>query len=175
MLRAAPFFIVAAVTFAPYMAIEIERKFLLNNNNWQQHHDLTVTHIRQGYLISDSVRTVRVRWRNGKGFLTVKGKPQPGSIARAEYEYEIPGPEAEALLLLCQPPLIEKKRWLLPAGEHTWEIDVFEGENAGLTVAEIELAGENDQFEKPEWLGEEVTHDGRYSNAALSRKPYSQW
>lgn len=157
------------------MAIEIERKFLLANSNWQTHHDLSVTHIRQGYLISDSVRTVRVRWRNGKGYLTVKGKPASGSIARMEYEYEIPGSEAEALLLLCTPPLIEKKRWLLPAGNHTWEIDVFEGENAGLCVAEIELGSENESFEKPDWLGEEVTHDGRYSNAALSRIPFSKW
>lgn len=157
------------------MAIEIERKFLLGNTSWQQQPDLSVTHIRQGYLISDSVRTVRVRWRNGTGYLTVKGKPEAGSIARVEYEYEIPGSEAEALLQLCQPSLIEKKRWLLPAGPHTWEIDVFEGENAGLCVAEIELGSEEEAFEKPEWLGEEVTHDKRYSNAALSRMPYLKW
>jgi adenylate cyclase len=157
------------------MAIEIERKFLLANSNWQAHHDLSVTHIRQGYLISDNVRTVRVRWRNGKGYLTVKGKPETGSIARMECEYEIPGTEAEALLLLCKLPLIEKKRWLLPQGKHTWEIDVFEGENVGLCVAEIELSSEQETFEKPEWLGEEVTHDGRYSNAALSRTPFSKW
>ncbi|MCA6364511.1 MAG: CYTH domain-containing protein [Bacteroidetes bacterium] len=157
------------------MAIEIERKFLLRSTRWQQHPDLSVTHIRQGYLVSDAGRTVRVRWRNGKGYLTVKGKPESGSIARMEYEYEIPGTEAEALLQLCKPPLIEKKRWLLPAGNHTWEIDIFEGENNGLCVAEIELVNEHETFEKPDWLGEEVTHDGRYSNAALSRVPYSQW
>lgn len=157
------------------MAIEIERKFLIKDNNWQEQPGLTVTHIRQGYLISDEGRTVRVRWRNGKGYLTVKGKPETGSIARLEYEYEIPGADAEALLLLCSRPLIEKKRWLLANGTHTWEIDVFEGENAGLTVAEIELGSENEDFGKPEWLGEEVTYDKRYSNAALSRVPFSQW
>jgi adenylate cyclase len=157
------------------MAIEIERKFLIKDNNWQEQPGLTVTHIRQGYLISDEGRTVRVRWRNGKGYLTVKGKPATGSIARLEYEYEIPGADAEALLLLCSRPLIEKKRWLLANGTHTWEIDVFEGENAGLTVAEIELGSENEDFGKPEWLGEEVTYDKRYSNAALSRVPFSQW
>ncbi|MFN8713841.1 MAG: CYTH domain-containing protein [Bacteroidota bacterium] len=157
------------------MAIEIERKFLIKDNNWQEQPGLTVTHIRQGYLISDEGRTVRVRWRNGKGYITVKGKPATGSIARLEYEYEIPGSDAEALLLLCNRPLIEKKRWLLANGTHTWEIDVFEGENAGLTVAEIELGSENEDFDKPEWLGEEVTYDKRYSNAALSRVPFSQW
>jgi adenylate cyclase len=157
------------------MAIEIERKFLVKNNNWQNQPELTVTHIRQGYLISDEGRTVRVRWRNGKGYLTDKGKPAAGSIARIEYEYEIPGTDAEALLLLCRRPLIEKKRWLLPNDKHIWEIDVFEGENAGLTVAEIELSSETEAFGKPDWLGEEVTHDSRYSNAALNRVPYSQW
>lgn len=157
------------------MAIEIERKFLVKSDLWQQQPGLSVTHIRQGYLISDEGRTVRVRWRNGKGYLTVKGKPATGSIARLEYEYEIPGSDAEALLLLCSRPLIEKKRWLLANGTHTWEIDVFEGENTGLTVAEIELGSETEDFGKPEWLGEEVTYDKRYSNAALSRVPFSQW
>lgn len=157
------------------MAIEIERKFLLRNNNWQHIAGITSTHIRQGYLVSDEGRTVRVRWRNGKGYLTVKGKPEVGSISRMEYEYEIPGADAEALLMLCRKPLIEKKRWLVTHAQHTWEIDVFEGENSGLTVAEIELESENEHFQQPEWIGEEVTHDKRYSNAALNRVPFSQW
>ena len=154
------------------MAIEIERKFLLKDDSWK--HAAHGRVYRQGYILGGSGVTVRVRTIGEKGFLTIKGKSR--GAARAEYEYEIPVQDAREMLeALCQKPLIEKKRYQVDYAGFTWEIDVFSGENKGLTVAEIELADENQTFAKPDWLGKEVTGDARYFNASLVKTPYSAW
>jgi adenylate cyclase len=151
---------------------EIERKFLVTNDTWRR--NATGIHYRQGYLSTEPERTVRVRIAGDRGTLTIKGKTV--GATRAEFEYDIPHEEAEQLLdTLCQRPLIEKVRYVLREGPHTWEVDVFEGNNTGLVVAEIELQREDEAFERPDWLGEEVTHDARYFNASLVHKPYNRW
>ena len=128
--------------------------------------------IAQGYLSTVPERTVRVRIKGEKGYLTVKWRN--AGIRRAEYEYEIPLADAEAMLELCEQPLIEK-RYLVPCEGYTWEVDVFAGANEGLIVAEIELPAEDTPFEKPAWLGAEVSGDARYYNANLIRHPYRDW
>lgn len=160
------------------MGQEIERKFLLKHDGWRM--NAARAHYRQGYLSLDEDRTVRVRTvvqeasGKGQGYLTIKGKTV--GAGRAEYEYEIPISDAQELLdQLCRRPLIEKYRYRLPQGELTWEIDEFLGENAGLVVAEIELEAADQLFAQPDWVGKEVTHDARYSNASLVEYPYSQW
>lgn len=154
------------------MAKEIERKFLVSTNNWKD--DVSTTHVfRQGYLSYDSERTVRVRATEVSGFLTIKGITT--GLTRDEFEYEIPLADALALLQLCERPAIEKKRYLVPHGAHIWEIDVFEGVNTGLVVAEIELQSEDEAFEKPTWLGKEVSGQRKYSNSALSLLPFKDW
>lgn len=155
------------------MPIEIERKFLLKNDSWKNHLSEAGKPYRQGYLLSDGKRTVRVRTAGDKGFITIKGKGN--GLARPEFEYEIPLADANELLALCDPSIISKTRYLVQHAAHTWEIDVFDGDNAGLIVAEIELGSEDESFELPAWIGEEVTHDGRYSNAKLSRTPWKDW
>lgn len=153
------------------MALEIERKFLLKEGDWRNEKG---TMYRQGYLSSVKERTVRVRIFNDKGYLTVKGVSR-GAV-RVEYEYEIPGAEAEAMLdELCEKPLIEKMRYKIEFKGLIWEIDEFFGENQGLFVAEVELESEDQSFVKPEWVGEEVTSDSRYFNANLIHHPYSKW
>jgi len=154
------------------MAQEIERKFLTRNNSWKQ--GLKGQLFRQGYLSSVKERTVRVRLVEDKGWLTIKGLTK--GISRQEYEYPIPADDATELLEnLCERPLIEKTRYLLEEQGFRWEIDEFHGENAGLVVAEIELQNENQDFPRPDWLGEEVSDDPRYFNANLIRHPFSQW
>lgn len=154
------------------MGVEIERKFLVKGEAWRALGKPSV--IRQGYLSRDPQRTVRVRIRGGKAFLTVKG-PNTGAV-RSEFEYPIPVMDAEAMLeTLALRPLIEKTRTCVRIGTHTWEIDCFFGENEGLTVAEAELTDENEALEKPEWIGREVTHLTRYFNSSLSEHPYSAW
>lgn len=154
------------------MGIEIEKKFLLKGGEWKQ---LAVgIAYRQGYLNSVKERTVRVRTINDKGFLTIKGVSV--GATRLEYEYEIPLEDAQALLdELCEKPLIEKNRYKVDFGGFIWEIDEFFGENDGLIVAEIELESEDQSFDKPQWVGEEVTGDTRYFNSNLIKNPYSQW
>lgn len=154
------------------MGIEIEKKFLLTGTEWKQ---LAVgTAYRQGYLNSVKERTVRVRTINDNGFLTIKGVSV--GATRLEYEYEIPLADAQALLNeLCEKPLIEKNRYKVDFGGFIWEIDEFFGENDGLIVAEIELESEDQTFDKPEWVGEEVTGDSRYFNSNLIKNPYSKW
>ena len=153
------------------MALEIEKKFLLNNSDWRKEQGVMY---RQGYLNSVKERTVRVRIIGDKGYLTVKGISR-GAV-RAEYEYEIPGVEAEAMLdYLCEKPLIEKMRYKIAYKGFVWEVDEFCGENQGLIVAEVELESEDQKFEKPEWIGEEVTGDPRYFNANLVHHPYCRW
>ena len=131
--------------------------------------------IVQGYLNSNPERTVRIRIKGNKGFITIKGKGNESGTTRFEWEKEIPIPEAEQLLLLCEKGVIDKTRYEVTIGLHLYEIDVFEGDNKGLIIAEIELKNENDSFEKPTWLGIEVTGDNRYYNAYLSNIPYKNW
>jgi len=154
------------------MGVEIERKFLPAGNEWKRL--AAGTAYRQGYLCADKERTVRVRTVGDQGFITVKGASI--GLARLEYEYKIPIDDANALLdRLCQKPLIEKHRYKIDHAGFTWEVDEFSGENDGLVVAEIELESEGQLFDKPDWIGKEVTGDRRYFNANLIRYPYSQW
>ncbi len=151
------------------MAVEIERKFLVRSF----HAPSEGTLYRQGYLLNEVERNVRVRIAGERAFLTIKGKAQ--GIARPEFEYEIPRLDADALLAMCQGPLIEKRRHLVEHHGHTWEVDEFLGENAPLVVAELELKSADESFDKPDWLGNEVSDDPRYLNASLVKKPYSRW
>ena len=157
------------------MALEIERKFLVAG----EYKSLAVSHSRitQGYISSASGRTVRVRIRGDKGYLTIKGPSALGGLSRFEWEKEIPVSEAESLMAICEPGVIDKTRWLVPAGDgvHTWEVDEFHGDNEGLVMAEIELRSEDDVLEKPSWLGEEVTGDRRYYNSMLTKRPFRTW
>lgn len=154
------------------MVQEIERKFLVTSDHWRQ--NAAGIRVRQGFLSTKPSRTVRVRVAGDRGTLTIKGKTV--GATRDEFEYDIPCEQAEQLLdTLCLRPLIEKVRYLVREGAHTWEVDVFEGENAGLVVAEIELQREDEVFERPGWLGREVTDDPRYFNANLVRNPYRTW
>ncbi|HEY4179601.1 MAG TPA: CYTH domain-containing protein [Kofleriaceae bacterium] len=153
------------------MGAEIERKFLVDTARWQPQGqgELYV----QGYLSSAKERTVRVRREGERAVITVKGPNQ--GVTRAEFEYPIPPADADSMLHLCEQPLIQKRRHKEKHGAHTWEIDVFEGENAGLVVAEIELSDENEVFDKPVWVGREVSDDPRYYNASLIRTPFKSW
>ena len=153
------------------MALEIERKFLVTSDAWRD--GPAGVRISQGYLTRDPARTVRVRIAGGKAFITIKGKTS--GVSRPEFEYPIPVDEARALLDLCLPPLIDKVRHERQHGGHLWEIDEFLGANAGLVVAEIELADAHESFERPEWLGREVSDDLRYYNASLAERPWSEW
>lgn len=154
------------------MGVEIERKFLVRGDAWRALGQPVL--LRQGYLNSDPARTVRVRIEGGQATLTIKGKSV--GATRGEWEYPIPLAEAAELLdRLCEPPLIEKYRSRIAVGAHIWEVDEFLGANAGLVVAEIELASEQESFELPEWAGQEVTGDVRYYNSSLIRLPFSQW
>ena len=148
--------------------LEIERKFLVSSDAWRA--GATGTAIRQGYLARGDHSVVRVRTRDAKAFLTIKS--ELSTLTRQEFEYPIPLADAEAMLALCEDGLIEKTRFCVDVGQHMWEIDVFEGANAGLIVAEIELGAEDEAFEKPDWLGEEVSADRRYLNSSLSQRPY---
>ena len=153
---------------------EIERKFLVTSTDFISE-STTQFRIVQGYLNSNPERTVRVRIKGKKGFLTIKGKGNESGMSRFEWEKENAISEAEALLTLCEKGTIDKIRYEVPMGNHTYEIDVFAGENEGLIVAEIELQSENESFEKPNWLGKEVTSDERYYNAYLSNNPFKSW
>ncbi len=151
---------------------EIERKFLVVGNAWRN--EASSFQFCQGYIYSSAQCLVRIRTESEKAYITIKG-PKDG-IARTEYEYPIPLQDAQELLeKLAFKPLIYKTRHKVPMGEYVWEIDEFEGDNAGLIVAEIEIESEDAHFERPAWLGKEVTHDARYRNAALARLPYAQW
>ena len=154
--------------------IEIERKFLVLNSDFES---LAVSRSRivQGYLNSNPERTVRVRIKGNQGFLTIKGKGNDSGTTRLEWEKEIDVYEAETLLTLCEPGVIDKIRFEIPVGKHMYEVDVFADENQGLIVAEIELTSENEFFEKPNWLDQEVTGDQKYYNAALSNLPFMSW
>jgi len=152
------------------VAAEIERKFLVIGNGWRQGDGVVTS---QGYLCLDQERTVRVRLSGEKAFLTIKG-PTKG-IGRPEFEYEIPRGDCEQLLKLCAGSVIEKRRYVVEYKGSRWDVDEFLGENAGLIVAEIELENENQPFERPGWLGAEVSGDPRYFNSSLASNPYSTW
>ena len=154
------------------MGLEIERKFLVTGTAWRVLAAGVLT--RQGYLSSAAERTVRVRIAGDQGFLTVKGKSR--GLSRAEFEYAIPVEDAAAMLDgLCEKPLIEKTRYLVPFGAHTWEVDEFHGANAGLVVAEVELASADDEPALPPWVGREVSLDPRYFNTNLVKRPFTTW
>jgi CYTH domain-containing protein len=152
------------------MATEIEKKFLVKEGIWRKQEG---TKYRQGYLNSAKERIVRVRTVKDKGYLTIKGITVGAS--RMEFEYQIPHQEAEVLLGICERPLIEKNRYVVKEGGFVWEIDEFLGENRGLIVAEVELESEDQQFPRPDWVGEEVTGDPRYFNSNLIKNPYTKW
>lgn len=154
--------------------IEIERKFLVTNTDCIAL-ATTKNRIVQGYLNSNPERTVRIRIKGDKGYLTIKGKGNESGTSRLEWETEIPLIEAEQLLSLCEKGIIDKIRHEIPVGNHIYEVDVFSGENNGLIIAEIELQNENETFSKPNWLGKEVTGDEKYYNAYLSNHPYQSW
>jgi len=154
------------------MGIEIERKFLLQNSDWKEFSDNGVQ-IKQGYLNSNTERTVRVRILDEKGFLTIKSKTV--NITRQEFEYEIPLEEALQLLKICEKPLIEKKRFKVLVDNIIWEIDEFKGDNKGLIIAEVELQNEDQQVTLPNWIGKEVSNDDRYYNSSLIQTPFASW
>lgn len=158
------------------MAQEIERKFLVKDGSYKTE-AYSAVRITQGYLSSVPERTVRVRVKGDKGFITVKGIGNASGASRFEWEKEIPVEDVRVLLELAEPGVIDKTRYLVKAadGTHTWEVDEFYADNEGLTVAEVELTDENEAFARPDWLGEEVTGDARYYNSALSRRPYKDW
>ena len=154
--------------------VEIERKFLVLSDSYKK--EATVQkRIVQGYLNSNPERTVRVRIKGDQGFLTIKGKSNDAGTIRMEWEKEIPLADAEQLLTLCEKGAIDKVRHEIKSGIHTFEVDEFFGDNEGLTIAEIELSDENEAFEKPLWLGKEVTGDERYYNSQLSNNPFKLW
>jgi len=154
--------------------IEIERKFLVTSDVFKSV-ALRQNHIAQGYLNSEPERTVRVRIKGEKGYLTIKGKTNETGLSRYEWEKEIPLAEAKELLQLCEKGVIEKKRYEIQVGQYLYEVDEFFGENQGLIIAEVELQSENEVIEKPIWLGEEVTQDHRYYNSHLSQNPFKKW
>ncbi|MER3319608.1 MAG: CYTH domain-containing protein [Allomuricauda sp.] len=154
--------------------LEIERKFLVKSDGFRQK-ATSQTRIVQGFLNTDPDRTVRVRIKGDKGFLTVKGSSNESGTTRFEWETEITASEAANLIDLCEAGILEKIRFELPFGNHLYEVDEFLGENKGLVLAEIELNHEDERFEKPDWLGEEVTGQVQYYNSQLSRKPFKQW
>ena len=157
------------------MSLEIERKFLVKGGFIEE--TFRSYRITQGYISSSAGRTVRIRIRDDQAFLTIKGPSDAAGLSRFEWEKEITAEDATQLLQLTEPGLIDKTRYLVhnTDGVHTWEVDVFHGANEGLVVAEIELSREDEPFDRPDWLGPEVTGDRRYYNSHLSRNPFTKW
>ena len=156
------------------MAQEIERKFLVKNNSYKAM-AFASSRIVQGYICSGRGRTVRVRIRGQKGYLTIKGPADAQGLGRYEWEKEISLEEAQELMKLCEPGMIDKTRYLVQLGKHVFEVDEFYGENEGLTIAEVELSAKDESYEKPDFIGDEVTGDVRYYNSFLMKNPFSQW
>ena len=156
------------------MALEIERKFLVLDDSYK-HEAFASTHIQQGYICSERGRTVRIRIRDERAYITIKGPSLNGGLTRYEFEQQIPLDDARQLLTLCDPGLIDKTRWLVKSGPHIFEVDEFHGDNDGLVVAEVELHAEDEAYEKPRFIGDEVTGDRRYYNSQLRRNPYKSW
>ncbi|WP_196887238.1 CYTH domain-containing protein [Aureivirga sp. CE67] len=153
---------------------EIERKFLVKNDDFKKE-AFDKKYIKQAFLNSDKNRTVRVRVKDEEAFLTIKGISNQEGTTRFEWEKEISVEEATSLFHLCEKGEIEKYRFLIKSGKHTFEVDEFLGENEGLLIAEVELESENETFEKPDWLGKEVTGDIKYYNSCISKNPYKNW
>lgn len=156
------------------MAQEIERKFLVKDNSFKEL-AYSFSRIAQGYICSGRGRTVRIRIRDDKGFLTIKGPAGENGLSRYEWEKEIPLDEATELMKLCEPGMIDKTRYLVRSRNHVFEVDEFYGENEGLVVAEVELESEDEAFEKPAFIGEEVTGIAKYYNSFLMKFPYTKW
>ena len=154
--------------------LEIERKFLVRNDDYKRQ-AFDSSRICQGYICSGHGRTVRVRIRDQRGYLTIKGPSNADGISRYEFEKEITLDEAQQLMQLCESGRIDKTRYLVKSGDHTFEVDEFYGENEGLVIAEVELQSEDESFEKPDFIGKEVTGDRRYYNGHLSKIPYCVW
>lgn len=154
--------------------IEIERKFLVKDGSFKE--TATESHrMAQGYICSESGRTVRVRISDSMAWLTIKGPSTDNGLSRFEWEKEIPVDEARQLMKLCKEGIIDKTRYIVPFGGHRFEVDEFHGDNEGLTMAEIELQNESEPFGRPGWLGQEVTGDRRYYNSMLSKQPFKSW
>ncbi|MEN8251476.1 MAG: CYTH domain-containing protein [Bacteroidota bacterium] len=156
------------------MAVEIEKKFLVSSDAFKEE-AVKELRITQGYLSTVPERTVRVRVKGDKGYITIKGKGSESGASRYEWEKEIPVSEVEELLKICEPGVIDKNRYLVKSGAHTFEVDEFYGDNKGLIVAEVELDAEDEAFEKPQWLAEEVTGQAKYYNSMLMSNPYKNW
>lgn len=156
------------------MVQEIERKFLVKDDSFKEL-AFSFSRIAQGYICSTRGRTVRVRIRDDKGYLTIKGPAGENGLSRYEWEKELPLSEAQELMKLCELGMIDKVRYLVQCGKHVYEVDEFHGDNEGLVVAEIELASEDESFEKPDFIGEEVTGIVKYYNSFLMKFPYSKW
>lgn len=154
--------------------LEIERKFLVTSDSYKRE-AFSKKRIIQGYLSSNPERTVRVRIKENKAYLTIKGSSNASGMSRFEWEKEIAVDEAKNLLLLCEKGVIDKTRFEVKVGNHIYEVDEFYGANEGLEMAEIELQSETEMFEKPNWLGKEVTNDERYYNSYLSKNPFKNW
>lgn len=154
--------------------VEIERKFLIDNSDYKRE-AISKERIVQGFLNTDPERTVRVRIKGELGYLTIKGKSNETGTKRLEWEYEISLEDAEQLLEICEPGIIDKVRFTVPSGKHFFEVDEFQGESEGLVLAEVELQSEDEHFDKPDWLGKEVTGDIRYYNSQLSKQPFKTW
>ncbi|WP_432460529.1 CYTH domain-containing protein [Agarivorans sp. QJM3NY_25] len=156
------------------MSLEIERKFLVKNMDFVAQATASLR-IVQAYLNSDKQRTVRVRIQGEQGYLTIKGVSNAAGLSRFEWEQPLALADAEQLLNLCEQGAIDKLRYLVPVGQHTYEVDVFTGNNQGLIVAEVELNSEQEHFEKPDWLAEEVTGQRQYYNSMLAKTPFKTW
>ena len=154
--------------------MEIERKFMVRGEDYKQR-AYASDRIKQGYICSGHGRTVRVRIRGDRGYLTIKGPSTNGGMSRYEFEKEITLTEAEELFKICEPGVIDKTRYLVKSGNHTFEVDEFYGDNEGLVMAEVELQSEDEPFEKPDFIGKEVTGDKRYYNSHLRECPFSVW
>lgn len=156
------------------MALEIERKFLVLNDSYKRE-SFSHSHILQGYICSERGRTVRVRIRDDRAYITIKGPSLDGGLSRYEFEQEISLDDGRELLKLCEPGIIDKVRWLVKSGDHTFEVDEFFGENAGLVMAEVELKEAMESVKIPDFIGQEVTGDRRYYNSQLRLRPYTTW
>lgn len=154
--------------------MEIERKFLVRGDDYKRQ-ARSSSRIKQGYITSGHGRTVRVRLRDDKAYLTIKGPSLDGGLSRYEFEKEITVDEALSLFRLCEPGIIDKTRYLVDCGNHTFEVDEFYGDNEGLVMAEVELSAPDEPYEKPDFIGGEVTGDHRFYNSHLRQNPYKKW
>ena len=156
------------------MAQEIERKYLVLDDSFK-HEAFSKSHIQQGYICSERGRTVRIRIRDSRAYITIKGPSLNGGLSRYEFEQEIPLDDAQQLMQLCEPGIIDKTRWLVKSDRHTFEVDEFHGDNDGLVMAEVELENEQDTPKIPHFIGKEVTGDRRYYNSQLRQRPFKTW